>query len=121
MFSVSRMSTVDFELLLKLIAPKIQRQNTKLRDALPVQDRLAVTLKYLATGDCFSSLASDFDMSKQAIGKIVPEVCKAIVEKLRNYVKVKSIYLIIKITSRFGFFDYSLSDVELVPFSFLYL
>lgn len=45
-----RMSQSDFEDILNRIAPKIQRRNTGMREAIPAKDRLAVTLRFLATG-----------------------------------------------------------------------
>ena len=36
--------------LLKLIETDIQKQNTHLRDAIPAKIKLAVTLRFLATG-----------------------------------------------------------------------
>lgn len=52
------------------------------------RQKLAVALRFLATGDSYSSLMYAFKISKQVISKIVPEVCEAIIEVLRNYVKV---------------------------------
>lgn len=45
-----RMSAVQFELLLNLVKHQIVKQDTKLRDAIPVHDRLMVTLRFLASG-----------------------------------------------------------------------
>ncbi|XP_049814001.1 uncharacterized protein LOC126260676 [Schistocerca nitens] len=53
-----------------------------------VNQRLAVTLRFLATGDSFQSLAYLFRISKQAISQIVPDVCGALVEVLEDYVKI---------------------------------
>lgn len=45
---------MDFEYLINLIGPKIARMDTKFRKAIPVQERVAVTLRYLATEDSYS-------------------------------------------------------------------
>lgn len=51
-----RMASEDFELLKCKIGPKIIKQDTQLRNAVPVDKRLAVTLQFLATGDSYTSL-----------------------------------------------------------------
>ncbi|KAH1021873.1 hypothetical protein HUJ04_011357 [Dendroctonus ponderosae] len=51
-----RVFSSDFELLLNIIGPKIQKQNTNFRLAIPIKERLAVTLRFLATGDSYASL-----------------------------------------------------------------
>ena len=45
-----RMSPGLFEGLLEKVAPFIQKQNTSFRKAIPAGMRLAITLRYLATG-----------------------------------------------------------------------
>ena len=46
-----RMSSADFEVLLNLIGPKIEKKNTYLRNSVLVKERLAITLRFLATRD----------------------------------------------------------------------
>jgi hypothetical protein len=84
-----RLSSSDFELILNLIGPKIQKQNTNYRLAIPIKERLAVTLRYLASGDSFTSLMYTFKISKQSISKIIIEVCEALTEGLKDYIKVR--------------------------------
>ncbi|XP_068083502.1 uncharacterized protein [Anabrus simplex] len=84
----TRMSPTDFDNLLNRIGHKISRQETYLRSPISAQDRLAVTLRFLATGDSYTSLQYLFRISKQAIGRIIPEVCAALVEELAEYVKL---------------------------------
>lgn len=45
-----RMTPECFATLLELVRPAIEKQDTHLRDAIPVDKRLACTLKFLATG-----------------------------------------------------------------------
>ncbi|KAK9759123.1 hypothetical protein QE152_g267 [Popillia japonica] len=47
----SRMSAADFECLLNKNGPKIKKQDTNMRQAIPVKDRLAITLRFLASSD----------------------------------------------------------------------
>lgn len=94
-----RMSSEDFEVLINLIGHKIVKKDTNYRNAIPVKERLSVTLRYLATGDSYTSLMYLFKISKQCISLIVPEVCQAIIEVLHDYVKVCFILIQILIKS----------------------
>lgn len=44
------MTVDDFEFLLEKVTPLIAKKNTVMRDAIPAAERLALTLRYLATG-----------------------------------------------------------------------
>lgn len=79
-----RVSKGDFEYILDLIVPSIQKQNTVLRDPISPRDRLMVTLRFLATGDSFQSLSFLFRISQPAITNIVPETCEAIYNALKD-------------------------------------
>lgn len=85
-----RMSLADFEFLLAKIEPMIKKQ-TRLRTPIPPKIRLAITLRFLATGDSYRSLHYLFKVSAPAISLIVPEVCKAINFVLNDQIKVKMI------------------------------
>ena len=45
-----RMSAHNFEELLGKVAPLITRQDTVMRQAIPAGERLALTLRFMATG-----------------------------------------------------------------------
>jgi len=80
----TRMSPSEFEFFINLIGEKISKNDTAFRKAISVQERLALTLRFLASGDSYVSLQHLFRFSKQAISCIVPEVCEALVEKLHT-------------------------------------
>lgn len=86
-----RMSSEDFEIILTKIGPKIKKQDTNMRKAITIQERLAVTLRFLATGDSFVSLEYLFKISHQSISLIVPEVCLAIIDALKDEIKVSNL------------------------------
>nr|CAI5856995.1 unnamed protein product [Callosobruchus analis] len=88
--NVCRMASQDFDYLLSLIEGKISKSNTNYRDSIPAYDRLAVTLRFLATGDSYESLMFFSKMSKATICNVISEVCAAIVEALCDYVKTPS-------------------------------
>jgi hypothetical protein len=85
-----RMSRDDFDILLSKIESMIKKQ-TRLRIPIPPKVRLAITLRYLATGDSYRSLHYLFKVSASAISLIVPEVCKAINTVLKDQIKVRKI------------------------------
>nr|CAH7734679.1 unnamed protein product [Callosobruchus chinensis] len=55
------MSSEDFEILINLIGPKLEKKNTRFREAIPIKERLAITMRFLATGYFYTSL---FKVSK---------------------------------------------------------
>lgn len=84
-----RMPAESFELLIQKIGPLVSKQDTKFRMAIPVQEKLAVTLRYLATGDSYQSLSYTFRIPKCTICLFVPEVCAALSDVLKtDYLKV---------------------------------
>lgn len=48
--------------------------------------KLAITLRFLATGNSYKSLAFDFRVAHNTISLFVPEVCRAILEEYRDEV-----------------------------------
>lgn len=74
-----RMNEVEFHFLTTAIQQKIAKENTLRREAIGPAERLAVTLRYLATGETFSSLEKQFRISRTAIFTIVIEVSSSIV------------------------------------------
>jgi hypothetical protein len=86
----TRMTASDFEFLITIIGSKVSRQNTNYRKSITVNERLAVTLRFLATGDSYQSLMYLFKTAKQSISTIVPELCEALVEALQEYIKVST-------------------------------
>ncbi|CAH2003850.1 unnamed protein product [Acanthoscelides obtectus] len=86
-----RISSADFEYLIQLVGPNIFKQNTNYRDAISVTDRLAITLRFLATGDSFQSLMYLFKVSTTTISRIVPEVCSVLFEELCHFIQVPTV------------------------------
>ena len=72
------MDCATFEELVMLVTPTLQKKCKRLRKPLSVEEKLACTLRYLATGESFSSLQYQFRISKSTISLFIPEVCDAI-------------------------------------------
>lgn len=103
-----RMDSSTFEELLSKVAPKITYQNTVMREAISAGERLAVTLRFLATGnnktyknyattnlfhctgETFASLQYLYRIPAQTIGRIIPDTCRSIVNTLsEDFLKVQ--------------------------------
>lgn len=72
-----------FTALLQKLQSKIEKQDTFFRLAISPAERLSLTLRYLATGESFSSLHFQFKIGKSTISSIIPEVCQAIYDVLK--------------------------------------
>lgn len=59
-FKKCRMSYETFNQLFTLVEPKIRKEDTKFRKTIPSNERLALTLRYLVSGDSFASLSLVF-------------------------------------------------------------
>lgn len=69
-----RMNREKFEYILYRIEQTIARTDTVMRISISARERLCITLRYLATGETFSSLETQFRVSRTAISYIVVEV-----------------------------------------------
>lgn len=74
--------------LLCMVAPFITKKNTNMRESISANERLAVTLRYLATGRTFEDLKFSSIISPTTISLIVIETCQAIITVLKNYIQV---------------------------------
>ena len=75
------------EMLIK-ITPHLTRKNTVMRDTLWVEERLALTLRFLATGRAFEDTKFSFIISPSAISQVVIETCEALICVLQDYIKI---------------------------------
>ena len=71
----TRLQPEMFDELLDRIRARIVKQDTTYRDALEPALELAVTLRYLATGNSYVDLAYKFRVTNKSISIFVPEVC----------------------------------------------
>ncbi|KAK3788641.1 hypothetical protein RRG08_031297 [Elysia crispata] len=84
-----RMDEETYLELLSLVTPLIEREDTVMRAAISPHERLTATLRFLATGRSYEDLKFSTCISPQALGRIVPETCRAICKCLvKDYLKV---------------------------------
>ena len=77
-----KMSPQKFTELYNLVAPDIVKKSTNMREAISAKQRLAVTLRYLTTGNAHSTIAASYRMSPTTVGRIIFETCQAIWNRL---------------------------------------
>lgn len=73
-----------------MVGPKLKKQNTVMRESISPEERLAATLRFLATGRSYEDLKFSTLIAAQTLGRIIPETCQIIFETLKDeYMKVK--------------------------------
>lgn len=81
-----------FIFYLDLLKPRITKQDTVMRQAIPAEERLIATLRFLATGRSYEDLKFSTGIAAQTLGYIIPKTCRVIYEVLKDtYMKVKII------------------------------
>ena len=70
--------------MLKKVECQLQKKDTNMREAIPAGQRLALTLRFLATGETYASLHYQFRVSVPSICRIVPEICDVIYNTLKS-------------------------------------
>ena len=76
-FNYLRMEPPLFDELLHRVGPRITKGNTNWRPALEPGLKLAVTIRYLATGERYSSLQYQFRVAHNTICLFIPYACRA--------------------------------------------
>ena len=84
------MSWATFEYICRLVGPAIARQNTRMRDAIPVEKRVAVSLWRLATGECYCSCGLMIGLAKPTVVKCCHEFVEAICRLQDDFIKFPS-------------------------------
>lgn len=88
-----RMNEHCYIKLLRLVTPLIKKKDTNMRESISPHERLAATLRFLATGMNYEELKFVTAISSQRLGVIIPETCLAILKTLRGYIKVSSVLI----------------------------
>uniref|UniRef100_A0A8C3FU42 DDE Tnp4 domain-containing protein n=1 Tax=Chrysemys picta bellii TaxID=8478 RepID=A0A8C3FU42_CHRPI len=99
-----RMRKATFMGLCEELAPTLQRKDTRLRAALPVEKRVAIAIWKLATPDSYRSVANQFGVGKSTAGIVLMQVCKAINRiLLRRTVTLGNVQEIVDSFAQMGF------------------
>ena len=80
-FKMFRLLPAQLEILLGWVAPKIIKANTR-DGVISPQERLCVTLRFLASGDAYSTISASYRMGQTTVGKIIAETTNAIWDAL---------------------------------------
>ena len=83
-----RMTPEFFEMIKTRLEPHLARQATNYRAPISVGEKLALTIRYLATGESYTSLSCQFRVGRSTISKFLPQVCRAIQDEFtREYLR----------------------------------
>ena len=86
-----RMSQATFLYVCNEIRPVIEKEDTDMRTAVPVEQRVALTLWFLATNSDYRTIGHLFGVSKSTVCVVTKEVCAAVVKiLLPKYVKIST-------------------------------
>ena len=70
--------------LLSFVTPIMKKQDTVMRTAITSHEGFTCNLRYLATGRSYGDFKFSFLVSLQALRRIIPEICNAIYEVLKD-------------------------------------
>lgn len=85
-FQYFRMTPRRFDLLLGIVGARLIK-NSLNREPIAPAERLAVTLRFLATGDSQQSIAFSFRLGHSTVTKIIEETSEALWSSLADYIK----------------------------------
>ncbi|XP_046688147.1 uncharacterized protein LOC124373872 [Homalodisca vitripennis] len=81
-----RMSLITFHKLLSKVEAHLHKEDTFWRQAITPKHRLAVCLRFLATGDSFKTISFSYRLGRSTVAAIVHDTCRTIVKVLLNEV-----------------------------------
>ncbi|XP_043206335.1 putative nuclease HARBI1 [Amphibalanus amphitrite] len=77
-----RLTPAEFDDLLGLVRDDIAKEVTNMRRPIPPDERLALTLRYLAAGGAMKTIAESYRIAPRTATGIIYEVCEAIYQRL---------------------------------------
>ena len=85
-----RMKFETFMRIVELVMPRLAKQDTQLRRAIPIEKRVAIAIWRLSTGNSFRSVAKTFAVAKSTAVKISREFCTEIARLSPQFIKFPS-------------------------------
>ena len=74
--------------LVVVVGPFLTKQETHMRTSIAPNERIALGIRYLVTGETFQSLSFQYRIGKSTVSQIVMKVCDAIYQVLgRQHLK----------------------------------
>ena len=83
-FRYFRMSPERFDHLLTLVWEQIEKKDTAFRKSFLAAGRLAITLRYLVSGETQQSLSYSYRVGRSTVSTVIAETCKAIYTALKD-------------------------------------
>ncbi|XP_050516479.1 uncharacterized protein LOC126891345 [Diabrotica virgifera virgifera] len=83
-FTYTRMTPTLFESLLNMVGPHLTKNS--IRKALHPSQRLAITLRFLSTGDSYFSIANGYHLGKSTVCTVIQEVLEVLWQVLQPIV-----------------------------------
>ena len=81
-----RMRKETFEGIVQLVSPQVQRQDTQLRSAIPIQKCVAIAVWRLAAGDSYCAIGTVFGVGKLTAIEITLEFCRVLEGLAPNFI-----------------------------------
>ena len=85
-----RMTQPTFMKIVELVRPRLERRDTQLRKAIPIEKRVAIAIWRLSTGNSFRSVAKTFAVGKSTAVKITREFCTEMRRLAPLFIKFQS-------------------------------
>jgi len=79
----TRVKYVTFRFLCERLGPYLQKEDTRFRVTVPVQERIAMSLHRLGNGDGLQSIGDLYGVHKSTLSIIVREFCRAVRKHLQ--------------------------------------
>ncbi|CAH2007715.1 unnamed protein product [Acanthoscelides obtectus] len=82
--SLYRMSKESYTHLVELLVPHIHQRDTHMRECVSAEERILITIRYLATGATFTSISLYFARGDSTVSRIIGEITAIIWDALKD-------------------------------------